>query len=38
MQINDEMQKLLEVCEFVYYWSKENYCLELQEELRGGYS
>ncbi|DBA84176.1 TPA: hypothetical protein ACH3X1_006641 [Trebouxia sp. C0004] len=34
----DEMQKTLEMCEFVYYWSREGWCLELLEELRGGFS
>ncbi|KAL3131184.1 hypothetical protein ABBQ38_000488 [Trebouxia sp. C0009 RCD-2024] len=34
----DEMQKQLEMCEFVYYWSKERWCIELLEELRGGFS
>lgn len=38
LQICDEMQKQLEMCEFVYYWSRERWCIELLEEVRGGYS
>ena len=38
VQICDEMQKQLEMCEFVYYWSRERWCIELLEELRGGFS
>ena len=38
VQVCDEMQKTLEMCEFVYYWSREGWCLELLEELRGGFS
>ena len=38
VQVCSEMQKQVEMCEFVYYWSREGWCLELLEELRGGFS